>query len=256
MEELLGDVTITIDPINDLLFEYQSDNIQEFTTTLRRCNPRNILNKIKDQMIKAKSKVKKRKANSTKIYLNQIFFIKKFQPGIDCHIPKKDYKKIEENLTRLMIPTSCDLFICKFDYEFLTKHVNRKSYITSERKKIENGNRVFLERGIGGNEDKKKAKVLFKQAADKNVSGAQLRYAFSLKENGLNEKNRTEFINYLTPAADNGNDQAQFNLGDIYLNGKLKFQINKVNGEKYLKLAAIKGNKAARTLCNKNHIFY
>ncbi|CAG8730925.1 7485_t:CDS:1, partial [Dentiscutata heterogama] len=36
LEELLGDVTITIDPINDLLFRYQSDNIQEFTTILRR----------------------------------------------------------------------------------------------------------------------------------------------------------------------------------------------------------------------------
>ncbi|RIB15043.1 hypothetical protein C2G38_2193363 [Gigaspora rosea] len=86
MEELLGDVAITIDPINDLLFSYQSDNIQEFTTILRRCNPQNILTvcekgiivtiynkdyyeqplnvkKIKDQVIKANSKDQKRKAS-------------------------------------------------------------------------------------------------------------------------------------------------------------------------------------------------
>ncbi|CAG8789256.1 10327_t:CDS:1 [Gigaspora margarita] len=44
MEELSGDVTITINLNNDLLFRYQSDNIQEFTNILRRCNPRNILN--------------------------------------------------------------------------------------------------------------------------------------------------------------------------------------------------------------------
>ncbi|CAG8701345.1 13_t:CDS:2, partial [Dentiscutata erythropus] len=42
--ELLTDVTITIDPINDLSFRYQSDKIQEFTTVLRRYNPQNILN--------------------------------------------------------------------------------------------------------------------------------------------------------------------------------------------------------------------
>ncbi|CAG8771825.1 25379_t:CDS:1, partial [Racocetra persica] len=41
--ELLTDVTITIDPINDLLFRYQSDKIQEFRTILRRYNPQNIL---------------------------------------------------------------------------------------------------------------------------------------------------------------------------------------------------------------------
>ncbi|CAG8833047.1 19263_t:CDS:1, partial [Gigaspora margarita] len=45
MEELLGDgdVIITIDPINDLLFRYQSNKFQEFTSILQECNPRNIL---------------------------------------------------------------------------------------------------------------------------------------------------------------------------------------------------------------------
>ncbi|RIB00966.1 hypothetical protein C2G38_2150667 [Gigaspora rosea] len=44
IEELLGNVIITIDPIDDISFRYQSDNIQEFTTILRKFNPQNILN--------------------------------------------------------------------------------------------------------------------------------------------------------------------------------------------------------------------
>ncbi|CAG8475181.1 35723_t:CDS:1 [Gigaspora margarita] len=43
MEELLNHITITIDLINDLLFRYQSDKIQEFTSILERSNPQNIL---------------------------------------------------------------------------------------------------------------------------------------------------------------------------------------------------------------------
>ncbi|CAG8855626.1 23595_t:CDS:2, partial [Gigaspora margarita] len=42
--EFLGDFIITIDPIDDKSFRYQSDNIQEFTTILRKYNPQNILN--------------------------------------------------------------------------------------------------------------------------------------------------------------------------------------------------------------------
>ncbi|CAG8521967.1 9585_t:CDS:1 [Gigaspora rosea] len=44
MEELFGDVVITIDPIYDSTFKYQSDNIQEFTTILRKFNPQTFLN--------------------------------------------------------------------------------------------------------------------------------------------------------------------------------------------------------------------
>ncbi|CAG8846972.1 33523_t:CDS:1, partial [Gigaspora margarita] len=44
MEELLGDIIITIDPIDDISFRNQLDNIQKFTTFLRKFNPQNILN--------------------------------------------------------------------------------------------------------------------------------------------------------------------------------------------------------------------
>ncbi|RIB23468.1 hypothetical protein C2G38_2171261 [Gigaspora rosea] len=114
----------------------------------------------------------------------------------------------------------------------------------------------MTDQDIGGHLNKKKAKELFKQA-DKNVSVLKLRYAFSLAENNiLNETDRTEFINYLTLAADNGNDKAQFHLGELYLTGELKFQYNKVKGEKYLRQAANKGNKKAMILYDKNYISY
>ncbi|CAG8839725.1 28653_t:CDS:2, partial [Gigaspora margarita] len=185
------------------------------------------------------------------------------------HIPKKDYKKIKENSITLKIPTRYDLIIYEFNHEFLTKHVKRRelSKNSLERIKIEEENRAFLENywevyevitywygyylneGIGGDKDENKAKDLYKQAADKNVSGAQLRYAFSLvKRNGVRENKRQEFIKYLTQAADNGNNIAQFNLGDLYLNGKVGFQIDKEKGAKYLKLAAKKGYNEAIAL--------
>ncbi|GBC04545.1 hypothetical protein RclHR1_05730001, partial [Rhizophagus clarus] len=59
-----------------------------------------------------------------------------------------------------------------------------------------------------------KAIELFKEAADKGVPDAQLRYAFALlDENSPLKFNLEEFVKYLTMAADNGNTAAQFNLG-------------------------------------------
>ncbi|CAG8853753.1 13810_t:CDS:2, partial [Gigaspora margarita] len=62
---------------------------------------------------------------------------------------------------------------------------------------------------------------------------AQLRYAFSLLKQKKSEKDKKEFIKYLTQAADNGN---------LYLNGKVGFQIDEEKGKKYLILAAKKGH--------------
>ena len=47
------------------------------------------------------------------------------------------------------------------------------------------------------------------------------------------------FIEYLTKAADNNNSTAQFNLGDLYMHGKLGVAKNEKLGTKYLKLAAL-----------------
>ncbi|CAG8789257.1 10328_t:CDS:2, partial [Gigaspora margarita] len=91
--------------------------------------------------------------------------------------------------------------------------------------------------------NEKKAIELFKQAADKNVPGVQLHYAFSfIKNNTLRRKDQSEFIKYLTQAADKGNYIAQFNLGDLYINCNLEFQADKEKGEGYLKLPAKNGH--------------
>ncbi|CAB4392305.1 unnamed protein product [Rhizophagus irregularis] len=69
-----------------------------------------------------------------------------------------------------------------------------------------------------------KAVELFKEAADKGVPDAQLRYAFALSDkNGPLKYNLEEFVKYLTMAADNGNTAAQFNLGDLYFKWKIGY---------------------------------
>ncbi|CAG8857061.1 37952_t:CDS:1, partial [Gigaspora margarita] len=44
-------VTIAIDPINNLSFKYQSNNIHEFTAIIRKRNPQNILSVCKKDHI-------------------------------------------------------------------------------------------------------------------------------------------------------------------------------------------------------------
>ncbi|RIA93661.1 hypothetical protein C1645_735343 [Glomus cerebriforme] len=102
-----------------------------------------------------------------------------------------------------------------------------------------------------------KAVELFKEAADKGVPDAQLRYAFALSDKNSPLKfNLEEFVKYLTMAADNGNTAAQFNLGDLYYNGKLGIVKDTDKGLSYLKLAAIKGQPKACSMLDKLHINY
>lgn len=92
---------------------------------------------------------------------------------------------------------------------------------------------------LDGKKDRKKASELFKEAADDGISDAQLRYAFSLVNNPPIKFDRAIFLGYLNKAADNNNPTAQFNLGDMYLNGKLKMEKDRKKGIKYLRLAAL-----------------
>ncbi|CAG8569205.1 15625_t:CDS:2 [Dentiscutata erythropus] len=50
---------------------------------------------------------------------------------------------------------------------------------------------------------------------------------------------------YMTMAANSENSTALFNLGDIYWNGKLGVEIDKVKAESYIKLAALKNQPKA-----------
>ncbi|CAG8662391.1 15830_t:CDS:1, partial [Funneliformis caledonium] len=49
--------------------------------------------------------------------------------------------------------------------------------------------------------------------------------------------NMSIFIEYLAKAADNNNCITQYNVGDLYINGKLSVTKNVSLGMKYLKLA-------------------
>ncbi|CAG8681208.1 10971_t:CDS:2 [Funneliformis caledonium] len=102
-----------------------------------------------------------------------------------------------------------------------------------------------------------KGAELFKEAADKGVPDAQLRYAFALSDkNSPLTFNLVEFVKYLSMAADNGNTAAQFNLGDLFYNGKLGVPKEPQKGLSYLKLAAIKGQPKARAMLDKLDINY
>ncbi|RIB14085.1 hypothetical protein C2G38_2096835, partial [Gigaspora rosea] len=102
----------------------------------------------------------------------------------------------------------------------------------------------YLSEGYLGEKDLKHACELFKESADYGIAIAQLDYAFSLLKN-TTEFDLNVFIEYLTKAANNGNDTAQFSLGDMYLYGKLNCNIDEKLGVKYLKLAALNNHDDA-----------
>ncbi|CAG8649536.1 970_t:CDS:2 [Ambispora leptoticha] len=107
----------------------------------------------------------------------------------------------------------------------------------------------YLWEGLEGKKDFKEAARLFKQAADDGISDAQLRYALCVMKSEGVKFNRDEFLKYLRLAADNGNPAAQYNLGDVLLNGKLNVKKDEEEGESYIRLAAIKEHpKALRVL--------
>ncbi|CAG8815019.1 15501_t:CDS:1, partial [Racocetra fulgida] len=62
-------------------------------------------------------------------------------------IPKDHYKRIEENSIKLKIPTTYNIIIYRFDYEFLVNHKKRRNLDANytERLRIEMKNREFLE---------------------------------------------------------------------------------------------------------------
>ncbi|CAJ0834078.1 15148_t:CDS:2, partial [Entrophospora sp. SA101] len=80
----------------------------------------------------------------------------------------------------------------------------------------------YLSTGLGGaKKDPKKAKELFKEAADNDVAIGQFHYATLIAAEADNDPSLIEgCISYLEKAANNGNLPALFNLGNFYYNGK------------------------------------
>ncbi len=112
----------------------------------------------------------------------------------------------------------------------------------------------YLWEGYSSQKDRAEASKLFKEAADDGLPDAQLRYAFSLVGNPGAKFDRKVFIEYLTKAADNNNSTAQFNLGDLYIHGKLGVTKNVPLGTKYLKLAALSNQPKAIEILQKMNI--
>ncbi|CAG8481550.1 10658_t:CDS:2 [Acaulospora morrowiae] len=104
----------------------------------------------------------------------------------------------------------------------------------------------YLWEGYIVQQNRVEAVKLFKEAADNGIPDAQLRYAFCLVQNEGGAKfNLGEFLKYLKASADNNNATAQFNLGDVYYNGKLNVPKNIREGKQYLRLAALQNQPNA-----------
>ncbi|CAG8763054.1 9664_t:CDS:2 [Acaulospora morrowiae] len=88
------------------------------------------------------------------------------------------------------------------------------------------------------NNDRDRAKELFKIAADKGIINAQFYYAVCLPKS---KNSKPELIKYLRMAADNGHSGAQFNLARILLENNKDKDI----GLRYLNLAIQNNNRKA-----------
>ncbi|CAG8672685.1 7752_t:CDS:1, partial [Acaulospora morrowiae] len=96
----------------------------------------------------------------------------------------------------------------------------------------------YLMSGYHVKKNSSEALRYFKMAADEGVPDAQLRYAFLLLEQ--EDYDVETVISYITQAADEGNATALYNLGDIYLHGKLGRAMDKDKAIELIKLAALK----------------
>lgn len=113
----------------------------------------------------------------------------------------------------------------------------------------------YLHEGHAVEKNIEEATRLFKEAADNDISEAQLRYAFILfgksKEESFDPK---EPLSYLIRAAEGGNYVATYHLGDIYLNGKLGETRNEERAYRYFKSSAVKGYEKAIRKLEKLHL--
>ncbi|CAH1768689.1 12261_t:CDS:1, partial [Entrophospora sp. SA101] len=103
----------------------------------------------------------------------------------------------------------------------------------------------YLLEGYGGIEkNSEEASRCFKEAADQDISDAQVRYAFSiLNKVGGNPLMASEFMKYMEKAAFHENQVALYNMGDIYYEGKLNLPRNQKQAIIYYKKAALKGHE-------------
>ncbi|RHZ83970.1 hypothetical protein Glove_86g167 [Diversispora epigaea] len=113
----------------------------------------------------------------------------------------------------------------------------------------------YLSEGLpDGKKDPVQANLLFKEAADDGIADAQLHYAFSLFNTPGIKFDPKVFVSYLTKAANGGNISAQYNLGDMYFNGKILGIKDIESGTKFLKLAALNNDPRSIKILKDNKI--
>ncbi|CAH1758195.1 5102_t:CDS:2 [Entrophospora sp. SA101] len=101
----------------------------------------------------------------------------------------------------------------------------------------------YLLEGYGGvPKDLREASKCFKEAADQDISDAQVRYAFSIISKVGDPLKAAEFLKYLEKAAFHENQAALYNLGNIYYEGKLGLPRNQKQAIMNYKKAALKGH--------------
>ncbi|CAG8667539.1 1046_t:CDS:2, partial [Ambispora gerdemannii] len=98
-----------------------------------------------------------------------------------------------------------------------------------------------------------RAAQYFKEAADKDVPEAQLRYGHCLWKGEGIEKNGSLAVEYFLKSAHNGNSTAMYNVGNMYFSGNGVIQ-DKEKGTYYLKSAALMGQPKAIEICKKNNL--
>ncbi|CAB4480735.1 uncharacterized protein OCT59_014263 [Rhizophagus irregularis] len=99
-----------------------------------------------------------------------------------------------------------------------------------------------------------KAKELFKDAADGGNADAQLRYAFCLIDKENENMDYDNFLKYLKMSADKNNPTALYNLGEIYLQGKMGIGEDEAKGIQYLRLAALRDQPKAKEILKERNI--
>ncbi|CAG8532770.1 21593_t:CDS:2 [Cetraspora pellucida] len=112
-----------------------------------------------------------------------------------------------------------------------------------------------LMRLCGNEEDRlKQATNLFKEAADEgDMLKAQIQYASCLYKGTGVVKNLSLALKYFSKAADKGDSEAIFNVGNMYYKG-LGVNKNVKKGITLIKSAAFKGYKTAIMFCKANKI--
>ncbi|GBC28741.2 kinase-like domain-containing protein [Rhizophagus irregularis DAOM 181602=DAOM 197198] len=105
-----------------------------------------------------------------------------------------------------------------------------------------------------GIKSREEGKELLKEAADEGHHDAQLFYAFTFVRVLPENNNIDTFMKYITKSAEGNNNIAQYNLGDIYYNGKLNIPKNEDEGIKWLRKAAFNDNNNAIRFLEKRGI--